>query len=91
MCEDVIWLLLGSAVLYCVITGSNRWVYALLCPRNMEVDDVDSHFKVYGTKNLRIVDGSVLPIQLSAHLSSTLYGLSEKASEDIGKTAHQRH
>lgn len=52
---------------------------------------VDSHFKVYGTKNLRIVDGSVLPIQLSAHLSSTLYGLAEKASEDIGKTAHQRH
>ena len=57
----------------------------------MEVDDVDSHFKVYGTKNLRTVDGSVLPIQLSAHLSSTLYGLAEKASEDIGKTAHQRH
>ena len=52
---------------------------------------VDSHFKVYGTKNLRIVDGSVLPIQLSAHLSSTLYGLAEKASEDIGKTAHRRH
>jgi choline dehydrogenase len=29
------------------------------------------------------VDASVLPIQLSAHLSATLYGLAEKAAETI--------
>ena len=44
---------------------------------------VDPEFKVYGTNNLRIVDGSVLPIQLSAHLSSSLYGLAELAADVI--------
>lgn len=44
---------------------------------------VDTKFKVYGTKNVRIVDGSVLPIQISAHLSSTLYGFAEKGAEEI--------
>jgi choline dehydrogenase len=29
------------------------------------------------------VDASVLPIQLSAHLSATLYGFAEKAAETI--------
>ena len=44
---------------------------------------VDPEFKVYGTNNLRVVDGSVLPIQLSAHLSSSLYGLAELAADVI--------
>jgi choline dehydrogenase len=29
------------------------------------------------------IDASVLPIQLSAHLSATLYGFAEKAAETI--------
>lgn len=41
---------------------------------------VDSRLKVYGTENVRAVDASVLPIQLSAHLSSSLYGIAEKAA-----------
>ncbi|KAN0060030.1 hypothetical protein ACQY0O_008003 [Thecaphora frezii] len=44
---------------------------------------VDSSFKVYGTANVRVVDASVLPMQISAHLSSTLYGLAEKAAQTI--------
>lgn len=44
---------------------------------------VDGNFKVYQTRNVRVVDGSVLPIQLSAHLSSTLYGVAEKAADTI--------
>ncbi|TDL23830.1 alcohol oxidase [Rickenella mellea] len=48
---------------------------------------VDATLKVYDTKNLRVVDASVLPLQVSAHLSSTLYGIAEKAA-DIIKAAN---
>jgi choline dehydrogenase len=41
---------------------------------------VDSQLKVYGLANVRVVDASVLPVQLSAHLSSSLYGIAEKAA-----------
>jgi choline dehydrogenase-like flavoprotein len=47
---------------------------------------VDANLTVYGTSNLRIVDASVLPMQVSAHLSATLYGVAENAA-DIMKTA----
>ncbi|KAK4689089.1 hypothetical protein P7C73_g1011, partial [Tremellales sp. Uapishka_1] len=47
---------------------------------------VDSNYKVYGVDGLRVVDGSVLPFQVSAHLMTVLYGLSERAA-DIIKTA----
>ncbi|KAJ1022687.1 hypothetical protein NDA18_005025 [Ustilago nuda] len=46
---------------------------------------VDGRFKVYGTKNVRVVDASALPVQVSAHLSSTLYGMAEKAADTILK------
>lgn len=36
---------------------------------------LDSRNRVYGTTGLRVVDGSALPMQVSAHLMSTLYGL----------------
>ncbi|WWD16664.1 hypothetical protein CI109_101094 [Kwoniella shandongensis] len=42
---------------------------------------VGADLKVYGTANLRIVDASVLPIQFSAHLSATLYGIAENAAD----------
>ncbi|KAK4626412.1 Glucose oxidase [Fulvia fulva] len=44
---------------------------------------VDSRLKVYGIGNVRAVDASVVPIQLSAHLSSSLFGLAEKAAAMI--------
>lgn len=44
---------------------------------------VDSQLKVYGIENVRVIDASVLPVQLSAHLSSSLYGIVEKVVEDI--------
>ncbi|KAK5732634.1 hypothetical protein LTR17_010315 [Elasticomyces elasticus] len=44
---------------------------------------VGTDFKVYGIENVRAIDASVLPIQLSAHLSSSLYGIAERAAVAI--------
>ncbi|OSD05574.1 GMC oxidoreductase [Trametes coccinea BRFM310] len=44
---------------------------------------VDAQLKVYDTTNLRVVDASMMPLQISAHLSSTLYGVAEKAADLI--------
>ncbi|KAK5688443.1 hypothetical protein LTS10_000421 [Elasticomyces elasticus] len=46
---------------------------------------VGTDFKVYGIENVRAIDASVLPIQLSAHLSSSLYGIAERAAVAIKK------
>ncbi|THU77696.1 alcohol oxidase [Dendrothele bispora CBS 962.96] len=44
---------------------------------------VDAQLKVYDTSNVRVVDASVLPLQISAHLSAPLYGIAEKAADII--------
>jgi choline dehydrogenase len=44
---------------------------------------VDPQLKVYGTANVRIVDASVLPMQVSGHLTSTLYAVAERAADII--------
>ncbi|KAK4895471.1 hypothetical protein LTR27_006535 [Elasticomyces elasticus] len=63
------------------------WHYiATLAMMNEEFGGVvGTDFKVYGIENVRAIDVSVLPIQLSAHLSSSLYGIAEKAAVAIKK------
>ncbi|KAF2467833.1 alcohol oxidase [Lindgomyces ingoldianus] len=44
---------------------------------------VDSEGRVYGSGNVRVVDASVIPMQVSGHLSATVYALAEKMAERI--------
>lgn len=44
---------------------------------------VDTKFRVYGTKGLRVVDASVIPMEVNGNPTSTIYALAEKAAEEI--------
>lgn len=50
---------------------------------------VDSNLKVYGTANLRIVDASIMPLEVSSHLMQPTFGVAEKAA-DIIKSAYKK-
>lgn len=47
---------------------------------------VDEEFKVYGTDNVRVVDASVLPMELTSHITATLYALTERAAVVIARS-----
>ncbi|KAJ3990845.1 glucose-methanol-choline oxidoreductase, partial [Lentinula boryana] len=44
---------------------------------------VDARLKVYGTRNLRIVDASIIPVPLACHVQATIYAIAEKAADMI--------
>ena len=44
---------------------------------------VDTNLIVYGTRNLRIADASIMPIPIAAHLQTTAYAIGEKVCSDI--------
>lgn len=53
-----------------------------MLPRSMG-GVVDNEFRVYGTENVRVVDLSVVPLQVAGHSTALLYGIAEWAAEKI--------
>jgi choline dehydrogenase-like flavoprotein len=44
---------------------------------------VDSRLKVHGTRNLRVVDASVFPMETAGNIQATVYAVAEKAADLI--------
>ncbi|KAL4922063.1 GMC oxidoreductase-domain-containing protein [Aspergillus aurantiobrunneus] len=44
---------------------------------------VDATAKVYGTKGLRVIDGSIPPTQLSSHVMTAFYGMALKIADAV--------
>ncbi|MCJ1269005.1 hypothetical protein MMC22_008893 [Lobaria immixta] len=44
---------------------------------------VDERLRVYGTKNVRIVDASIFPLQVQANLQTLVYAVAERAADFI--------
>ena len=48
---------------------------------------VDSKCQVYGVKGLRVVDTSIMPLSITAHLQAPMYAIAESAADLIAQTA----
>lgn len=65
-----------------VVPVSHPTSTAALLPRQ-DGGVVDARLRVYGTSNLRVVDASIMPVIVSAHITSAVYGIAERAADII--------
>ncbi|KAH8815544.1 putative choline dehydrogenase [Xylogone sp. PMI_703] len=50
---------------------------------------VDARLRVHGVKGLRVVDASIMPLQVSAHIQATVYAIGEKGASLILEDYYQ--
>lgn len=48
---------------------------------------VDTELKVYGTKNLRVIDASIFPLHIQGNIMSLVYAVAERGADIIKGTA----
>ncbi|RPB05429.1 alcohol oxidase [Choiromyces venosus 120613-1] len=69
------------------IKDGSGWMYHMVGTCAMMPRDlggvVDVELRVYGTRNLRVVDASVQPLIPAAHVQATVYAIAEKAADMI--------
>ncbi|KAI3322688.1 GMC oxidoreductase [Xylariaceae sp. AK1471] len=51
----------------------------------IETGVVDDRLRVYGVERLRVIDASIMPLQISAHLQATVYAIAEKGAYMISE------
>jgi choline dehydrogenase-like flavoprotein len=51
--------------------------------RGIAAGVVDERLRVYGVKALRVVDASIMPLQISAHLQATVYAIAENGASMV--------
>jgi choline dehydrogenase-like flavoprotein len=70
--------------------GSNSHPVSTAAMRSRELGGVvDSEGKVYGTANVRVVDASVFPTQISGHLTASIYTIAGKIADGIVRAKSQ--
>ncbi|KAJ6262981.1 hypothetical protein Dda_1539 [Drechslerella dactyloides] len=64
-------------------SGASHWIGATaMMPRELG-GVVDAQLRVYGTKNLLVVDAGILPFQITSHTMSMLYAVARKGAHAI--------
>lgn len=64
--------------------GSNSHPVSTAAMRSRELGGVvDAEGRVYGTKNVRVVDASIFPTQISGHLSASIYAIAGKIADGM--------
>ena len=56
-----------------------RAALTAMTPRAGVVDPTT--LKVYGTQNVRVVDASLIPLQIATHIQSTVYAIAERVRD----------
>jgi len=77
-----------SAFIKNTLTPSHHFVATCSMGQNAENSVVNSHFKVHGINNLRVVDASIFPMNFSTKSGPflTVHALAEKAAHILRQT-----